>query len=404
MGKKYFWIILTIIDLGLSITLAQSAKVTAPLDNLNQENVEGSFSYNEIGTGENFNDEKIFEKAEGTFEYTIPDLNLPKIRTQDGTPLCQAFCPTVLAQFKYCKQAEIENCRDLPDSKRLSPLSMLAYRDNVNNPIKASMGSISSTGKRKTHEVMNSVSTASPQYFFTEGCAPFDQIAKKFDNDPNAIEAFRSILQSKFDRIKEKLKETEASESSCPECIELMNLINEGFFSKTNFYGFAKAIKKMEFNNFLFTFLFSQQALSNKDVCNRIKLEKKIRANSFPTEPNTSLENVFAQATEQLKKKNPVLLTHLCFTKSKTNGKCSAHCLVLTGEKTVRNKITGEIVHLIKVHNSWDKKWQKDHSDGWVRADKLKSIVPTADDETLRDAPKDRKNSFGYTISWFDED
>ena len=78
--------------------------------------------------------------------------------------------------------------------------------------------------------------------------------------------------------------------------------------------------------------------------------------------------------------------------------------MVLTGEKTVRNKITGEIVHLIKVHNSWDEKWQNDHSNGWVRADKLKSIVRTADDETLKDAPEDRKNAFGYTISWFDQD
>jgi hypothetical protein len=115
-------------------------------------------------------------------------------------------------------------------------------------------------------------------------------------------------------------------------------------------------------------------------------------------------KQVFEAATKQLKKQNPIILSSVCFTKSQIDRGCTAHCLVLTGERSVRNKKTGEIIHLIRVHNSWGKKWQDDHSDGWVRTDKLKSIVRTADDEFLESRPEDRKNAFGYTVSWFDQD
>ena len=383
---------------------AQAKKMRAPLDVLVRDIEIGASIYHDINSREHFSDQNIFEKAPGSAEYIIPELNLPRVRSQSGTPLCQAFCPTVLVEFKYCKQNGFENCRDLADSHRLSPISMLPYRDNVHNPIKVSIGSLSSSGQSKPYEVMNSVSTADPQYFFTEGCAPFDRIMETFRGDASMLEVFRQSLKSRFDKVRIKLNNTEASEANCPECIELMNSINEGFHSRTKFSEFKKAIQKTEFDNFLYHFLFSQQVNSRNGTCNRVELENNIRADYFPTEPNVSLMQVFDVVTEQLKKQNPVMLSSVCFIKSKIDGICSAHCLVLTGERKVRNKLTGEIIHLFRVHNSWGKKWQDDHSDGWVRADKLKSIVRTADDELLNHRAEDRRNSFGHTVSWFDQD
>ena len=398
-------LLIALIGVCLSLcTDAQTKKMRAPLDDFVRDKEIGAFVYHDISSRENFTDESIFESVPGAAEYIIPEISLPRIRSQGGAPLCQSFCPTVLVEFKYCKQSGFENCRDLTDSKRLSPISLIAYRDNVDNHIKASIGSLSSSGQHKPYEVMNSVSTASPRFFFTEGCAPFDKIMEKFGNDANALENYRLNLQSKFGRIKAKLKDAKASEDSCPECVELMNSLNEGFHSRTNFLGFEGAIENTEFDEFLFDFLFSRQVNSKNETCNQIRLKKKIRANYFPTEPNVSLVQVFEVVTEQLKKQNPVLLSSVCFTKSKIDGRCTAHCLVLTGERKVRNKMTGEIIHLIRVHNSWGKKWQEDHSDGWVRADKLRSIVRTADDELLNNRAEDRRNSFGHTISWFDQD
>jgi hypothetical protein len=272
---KHKNVLIILIGVALSQYVgAQNNKSKATLDEFVRDKAIGAFVYNEIGTGENFNDENIFERASGSVEYIIPELSLPRIRSQGGTPLCQAFCPTVLAEFKYCKQSGFENCRDLPDSQRLSPISMIAYRDNVHNPIKASIGSLSSSGKRKIYEVMNSVS-ASSQYFFTEGCAPFDRIMDTFRDDAHALEVFRMNLQSRFEKIKGKLNDTEATEGSCPECIELMNSINEGFHSRTDFAGFEKAIRKTDFDNFLYHFLFSRQVNSRNEACNLIKLKSK---------------------------------------------------------------------------------------------------------------------------------
>lgn len=401
-AKKYFFIVLTIIDLSLSIAHAQSSKKEASIDDLDQDSVTGALTLESLSNGENFNDPKFFSPEPGTEEVIIPEESLPKVRTQDGTPLCQTFCPTLLTEFHYCKQKGIKNCKALPDSERISPISTLMYRDNVDNKIKASIGSIGNSGNRKSYEVLNSISSSSFQTFFSEACAPFDEVTKNFKNNAQAFESYRSELELKFRQIKAKLKETEATVSSCPECLELLNSINTKFNSKSTFAGIKNALEVDEFNRFLFRILFTQQTGVNEN-CKELTLPKRVRAKYFPTstEPFSTVDQVFDQAAVQLKNNNPVILSSICFARKKANEDCSSHCLVMTGKKTVRDKNTNEVIELVKVQNSWGDEWQDSHSGGWVRADRLKSQVRTFDDQNAKKLSKDRKDAFRFTISWF---
>ena len=53
--------------------------------------------------------------------------NMPRFRSQDSVPICEAMVASTLAQFQFCKRTGVADCSAVPEDKETSPLSMLAW-------------------------------------------------------------------------------------------------------------------------------------------------------------------------------------------------------------------------------------------------------------------------------------
>jgi hypothetical protein len=415
MLKSYFVVLALIFDLSPLAALAQG--VTSYQNSTIDDEVQlsGGEKLNPIILTDEIdkkklNDPKYYSLVlDENAESTIPENELPRIRSQDSTPLCQSFCPTVIAEFFNCKQLNVKNCNTLPDSDRISPISTMRYRDNVEENDKSSIAQVTTANGRKTYEVMNSISsTGGKPFFFSEACAPFDKFVEGFEFDPIQINNFWSELEAAFVAVKKNIILTEADILKCPECMDLLNKINGGFKSLNTPKGLANALKAKTFNAFIYNAIFEKQVGQNPD-CKGIFLKKKIRASHFPgiSDKETTLNGVFERATQILNEKLPVVISSVCSAKTEISKKCDNHCFVLTGRKTVRKvengKQVGPPIELVKIHGSWGKEWQTDNNDGWVRMDKLKQAVRTSDDKTASKPGHEKTSAFLNTISWFKE-
>jgi hypothetical protein len=419
MLKPYFIFLVLLFDFGLRISVSKGQSEMT--DSLIDDEVQLSSGeklipakFTDDVDKNKLNDPIFFSTVSGEdAESFIPENELPRIRSQDSTPLCQTFCPTVLAEFYNCKQKKIKNCNKNPDSERISVLSTLRYRDNVGKNDKSSIGEITTSNGIKPFEVLNSISTSGgKQFFFSETCAPFDQFVENFKYDQNKINNFWRELEVAFVAIKEKGTLAEADILKCPECLELLTRINLGFGSQNTIQGLGNALKAKTFNSFIYYSLFENQYGQNKK-CNGIFLDKKIRANHFPDQSDladkkvVSLDTVFQKIYKLLNEKKPIVISSVCYAKTELSNSCDNHCFVLTGRKTVRKmengKQIGPPIELVRIHGSWGKEWQAENNDGWVRADKLKQVIRTKDDKTVSNPSSERARAFLNTISWFEE-
>jgi hypothetical protein len=79
-------------------------------------------------------------------------------------------------------------------------------------------------------------------------------------------------------------------------------------------------------------------------------------------------ENVLKEQTIKiLNEGKPVLASIYCLPNLKKHG----HSVVICGYKKVKNPVTGELVDVFKIKNSWGTSWDHQTNDGWFLADNI---------------------------------
>lgn len=350
--------------------------------------------------GKKYNDPDQFTLVAGT-ESSIDPKKLPKIRTQDGMPLCQTFCPTVLAEHKMCEEKKVKDCSNLPDEDRISPISTLMYRDTDKPGEETVIGNIASSGRKQPYQVMNTITSApAPQYFYSESCLPFDIFVKKFKENELLLSTEIETLKKLY--ISAKLQ-TEASVEGCQDCLKLKDKFDLFLPNAVSIDEVVTSLKIKDFNSFMHTIMLKYQKVKNPKKCKTIKFEKDLLAEHFPGpfDPVTTMDGLFNEINNVLAKKKPLILSPICAARLEKDNSCDYHCIVLTGKKRVKDKKTGEEVDLLKIHNSWGDGWQESNNDGWVPVSKLKSMMTTYDDQNANNTVSDRKHVYSHSISWF---
>ena len=372
--------------------------------------------YNHFGEKEKFDESTGYEDVPNS-SHIIPQSQLSKIKSQDGTKLCQTFCSTNLVETEYCKQNEIVNCNTLPDEKRISPVSMLTYRDNPGLEPIDSISSMIESENKEIYTILDKISsTPGEPLFFSESCIPFDQFVKRVyqsykDKDPSitqykALRQFFDVFEGTYAKAKSDPKSTEATTvTKCEDCSKLLELFKKNFDIKADIKNIHQALKTPNFKKFLFSMLF-EETVSNNPNCKEISLTKKISFEHYPrmdlskdAKPTTMNEGI-AVLKQKIAEGKPVSISGICYAQDEISKRCSTHCVVMTGTKKVKNKSTGEVVELVQVQNSWGKEWQDDTNGGWIKLEVLKGLIVTSDDRKIANSANERTQLFANTFSW----
>lgn len=353
---------------------------------------------------ENLNDPNQFTIVENS-TFQIPDAKLPPIRNQGSTPLCETACVTTLLEYEYCRQQGTRNCNAPPDSQKLSLLSMLMYRDNLNKSDIASIGSPADDSEAKLFQILNKISSNStPPIFYSEGCFPFDKFVEqaRFRFNHELIKKFFVNLKAIFEAAKQYPRSTEADTmKECPECMRLLDIFSSEFSIKMDAIVLARALKSHDFKKFLYTVIFEENMSLNPDYCKEIAFINKPNFEHYPRiKQDVSLDKLIEVILEKVKEERPVILSALCGAQGVTTKLCDGHCLVITGMKTVTKNNGGPPIQLVRVQNSYGKKWNDVNNGGWVRLESLKRLIPTRDDRKIERDPSGREESFYHSVSW----
>lgn len=401
MNRTTFVISLLIFDLSLICSAEEKVIVQNPP-------VKTQLSRSEkmtpiaLSDDNKYNDSTLYTTV--GVDNSIDPKKLPRVRTQDGMPLCQTFCPTTLVEFKLCEERKIEDCSTIPDEQRISPLSTLSYRDTEKPKDESVIGNIATSGGKQAFQVMNTIaSAAGSQIFYPESCLPFNEFVDKFKQDESALNNYLETINVLYNSSKTKF-DTEASVESCQDCLKLKEKLKLFLPQSDSLDEIATALKLKDFKSFMYSMVFRSQKKINP-TCKRIEFEKILFARHFPGPTDkviSTLDQVFEKMDDVLSKKKPVILSPLCVARKQFDKSCDYHCLVITGRKRVRHKITNDEVEVVRIHNSWGEKWQEENNDGWVPLENLKSAMTTYDDQNAEHPTSKRKIAYGYSISWFD--
>ena len=326
---------------------------------------------------EPFDDPKHFTLVPGS-AFGVLSKDLPAIRNQGPHGLCVIFCTTALMEYVICKLVGTPNCNAIDDSERISVASMLMYRDNKDSPNMAAIGPFVHSGESRLYEIMNKMqANGLPPFFYSESCFPYERIMQQpIMDSEQKLAAFFVSLRLLFEKAKQDLASGSAkSVETCVECAQMLDLIKTNLTLKLQPANIRSALQSKTFNEFLYSVIFEENEKSNPH-CKQIIKPKHVYFEHYPkmtaSKQNRSLETTFKVIDEQMKRGRPVSLSGICAAKSRESGECSSHCVIITASKQLKNVVTGEIVMLYHILNSWGQEWQAQTNNGWVRAGLLK--------------------------------
>jgi len=322
-----------------------------------------------------------FRESAGT---KIEISNMPRIRSQDSFGVCFGFSAAVIAQKKACdtdrknfpldKVGKPYNCSDIPLEKQISPFSMVAWAkptekstqigDFMNHRNITLAGGEVKAGTG-AHALNNSYTDFS---FLPESCYPFDQVANKYGDNKELV----AKLVEDLNKLYKDNRKTEANTSAlCESC--LAEEINERLGTHIKAKNISKALEEATFAEFLHKAVFYG--------CPRIHLEPKPqpKVGYFPeNSAEGTREKLLPKIKEVLNSGNPIQVDGVCVLRDEPTDECTGrHSFVISGYKKVCSA-QNQCRDLVKVHNSWDEKWQKEHNDGWVDG---QSIIENIDDK-----------------------
>ncbi len=322
----------------------------------------------------NPNDPKFSEYSERFKKREIK--NLPKVRSQDGMPLCGRFAASYAFELFYCQKKDITDCSNLSDRDRMSPIdAMESDVPGENEMVYAS----------DPLWIFNRFNKTKNKTFASEACSPFDQV---LGADPSRSEIRKLVpqfesLDANFERLK-----TEAS--TCLDCfekslvdlkIDFKNSIKLNLSKKEIADIFAKSNSPANLVYKLFT---PEKCKTQGRVQMPFSKIEWIHLAFNDREKITNYKQAMENINEQLELQRPLAINICVNWKHFENGgafdfrKCapnSLHSVLIVGSKLVCEK--SSVVQswkncraAFKVANSWGKSWD-DISDGWVDAQKL---------------------------------
>jgi hypothetical protein len=293
----------------------------------------------------------IYEEVAGT-KIEIP--NMPAYRTQNGLGECRAFSLAVLLQYYTCQKwkSDIPDCKNPPADSAISYFGLLAYTNQI-----VDQPNTFQPNQEKTRSMYNIIEgiSKSGNRLILESCKPFDNLTKNFSASVYKGEEKRDDF---FNYLKQ-LFLTPKNKNNIVEYTAEVNKLNDYVDLKFNQPAFIKAIRKENFDEFLYTLFF--------DDCKRENFPSGFSAMAFPLDQEVTTNDLKLQVIEGLKYGKPVNLPYICISANIGNKCEEGHSIVIAGFKNVVNK--NDRKDLFKVHNSWGVEWQKGNNDGWVDAD-----------------------------------
>ena len=365
-----------------------------------------------------------YARSQGVIELA----NMPRYRSQDSFGLCAGFSAATVVQFYLCKAQRLANCAEVAPEKEISSLYMMSLA-NPDDPARAGgpyEGNNYNINFKEGNAPMALRNWSYHSRSAPESCAPFDQIASRFQNKVEAEAAiqrarvgFQRAHCAKMDpkaavgnRVcQEFLKDTcrrgnsadSLRDTLCPSllketclklsadqaardpycravlgssteataCFEcemngLAKTFKDDFNIQLNAHDTVLSLQTDSFESFMYGPFIAQ--------CSDPSIENRPRAsfNTYPTAGHTVTQaQSIAKIKEILGKGYPLQMSNVCGQFE--NGKCLInHALVISG---YRRQCKSECSpgaeccrDVLKVHDSSGAEWQSQMDGGWVDA------------------------------------
>ncbi len=309
----------------------------------------------------------IFKSLGPTYNQVSDDAtltNTPRIRSQDSFGACAGFSASCVLQYNFCEAKNLK-CSELNPENEYSPLHVLSTANTnkegqlpgtIQNHRNIQFGGYGSLALKNLIRMKGRA--------VSEACYSFDQVANKYGDNDQAVNAMLKRYQERFSSLK-----TEGG--VCEDClVNLQKDVHRDFGSKVTIDELRNAVRRDTFGEFLYDAVGFGGA-----VCPSIKIDPLPKYFSFPDSGTTATpEEAVVKMKEVLKQGHPMVLDGLCLYRE--NGKCvSNHSVAVTGYRKICSKTTGACREVVRLHNSWGQGWQDkfkmgpdDKVGGWVDA------------------------------------
>ena len=320
--------------------------------------------------------------------------NMPPIVTQDSLGICYAFAAAKLIDRQTCVDQKIDDCKNLPASKRVTPLDIAKFAKTPDNDRseRSSYNGIEESGILDS-TLKNVYETGGK--LATEECAPFNQVVAE-NQDPKKREEIEKNFWARLRMLHEQYKKNDPSCSDCQiETATAVDKLRQDFKIKASNQEILKAFAKD-------TFALSLEKMLIPAECTRFGKFAKIKGNygvvSFPENPlphkdkaefDESYKTMIKKIKSNLSNQIPMGLS-FCAQEGeltyKSIGECNpkdgetssiagaSHAVVISGYRRVcKDKMVSskDCYDALKVENSWGQDWQQKNNDGWVDAKEL---------------------------------
>lgn len=323
--------------------------------------------------------------------------NMPRERCTGEFPICFGAAPTVVGQRHFCKEKQIQDCKNVPPELEISTLSFVSWaRKNtvicqkkdgkildengveippeycgdreLANMLPSSYSNIGIFGGEAIFALTNASAAFS---FKSEACYPSDKIINKYGKTKETVDAFMARVKSFF--------ESNKSKTNCEDCLEKIvaeanDLLNVNTVNATTL---KNALDKKTVQEFLYKLVFRD--------CAPLTAMRKPKTFAYPdliTRPGikspTSVDDISTMLEEVVKKDTPVVLSNLCTERGKNDECVTYHSIVVSGVRLVcptGSTDESKCRKMYKILNSNCGDWAKNYDGGWVDQKSLMANV-----------------------------
>lgn len=330
-----------------------------------------------------------FQSAEDKAE--IDKKFTPAISSQDSLGICYASAAATVINYEMCKLGKIQDCKSVPDSKKVSSLGIARYSSAAEagklkqldkNYTKLDVDSLRANG----NTILN-VATQQVIKLPTEQCSSLDKVLSKnpvlsntevkraqvavWDSIRSDYDNYRKALAEKCDECAAKYYQSATETVSKNLKIEEDQKVDSNL--RNDSVRVMQAFQKETYAEALNALLYPEQCSKNAIPYPGYG---KTEVGSFPDNPaGVTSAQMLDEIKKVLQKKQPVLLEDICVADCDTK-EPKTHAVVIAGyRKICSKKEPTKCRTALKVINSYGAGWQKANSDGWVESDPLLASV-----------------------------
>ena len=347
-----------------------------------------SFGFSQAEDITGYVETDAFTKISAEYKYELPTpqlvvKNMPRVRTQGPLYVCYGCSAATIVQKYICDNHPDyvgKNCSILPTTMEVSIFDMINWsltnRDGQSKDMPSNHKNIriKPEDRKKTEGVFALINSRYMPIYLPESCSTSDVLAR--EPTASTVKEVEQVLNALEDFHKQIGIDPTAK---CEGCYK--DFVR-AFKSTIDSTQFARAFHKKTFGEVLYNLIFSEKCdkISIEDLKHTVSIFPKINE---PPEREKLIPTIIA-AMGTADKSRPVLLGNVCILIRSDSDFCLTHSLAVSGYKYVCKKPNlspsdPDCILLMKVHNCWGEKWQRENDDGWVDAKKLtKNINRTA--------------------------